>query len=427
MVLFFMRGIAAFVLFLGAGTLAWSDGPHYLRWQDVQPLLAAFASSGEKIDIADSAAWSRWTWDRDIAIRGRIDHGIEDSISALIIFGSSYTTLPRIPSAADAVNAAGDLTAKARARLDAFVQALDEQDSDRLSLALEFLRRRRVTLEELRAFLAGNLRRFAIEGVADQQKQAQGREYTDEGISPEAPFLANFGIAEALRTLKTSNAFPAHIRRIAVIGPGLSIAGEAPAYDFCSPQIIQPFAVLEAVLRLGIASNDVQVTAIDVNPYVLAHLRAAKVHSQHYTIQLARATSTGWTSTAIDYFAHFGDVIGAPATAIPTQSGAEFRAVSVKPQNMTRLNVQELNIIVQSPAAQAFDLVIATNVLTNYGPFEQGLALANIATMLSHSGIVVTDGSLPAAKITDLEAAGTSFAPFSIDGSGDTLAMYRRK
>lgn len=426
-----MRWIAIAVWIACAWTPAWSDGLHYVRWQDVQPFLARFTAAGEKTpEFADRDAWSRWVWDRDIGIRGRIDHGVEDSISALIVFGTSFTNLPRLASAAEAVNAAGDLTANAHARLEAFVQALDEQDSERLAMTLEFLRRRRVTEEELRAFLGGNLRRFAIEGAAGQQKHAQGREYTDEGISPESSFRANFAIAEALGTLKSNNALPGKIRRIAVIGPGLSIAGEAPGYDFCPPQSVQPLAVLDAVLRQSLAQPaEVQVTAIDLNPYVLAHLRTAKARGgQHYTIQLARQRSAEWSPAAVEYWQHFGDTIGAAGTPASAQSGMEFRAVNVKQQFFTRISVEELNVVVQSREPGAgFDLVVATNVLTYYSPFEQALTLMNIAGMMSHGGILVTDSSLPVQKVPELEGAGTSFAPFLADGSGESLAMFRRR
>ena len=96
-------------------------------------------------------------------IRGRIDHGIEDSISELILFGTSFSAPPKLATATDAVNAAGELTANARARLDAFVEAIDELDTERFRMVLDFLRRRQITQDELTPFLSGNLRRFALE------------------------------------------------------------------------------------------------------------------------------------------------------------------------------------------------------------------------------------------------------------------------
>src|SRR5450432_330809 len=123
-----------------------ADTVRFLRWPDVQSLLPGFAVSPEKLPVfKDAEEWDAWIRERDASIRGRVDHGIEDSISELILFGTSFPAPPKLGSAADAVNAAGDLTVKARARRDAFVQAIDQLDNERFRIVLEFLRRRRVT------------------------------------------------------------------------------------------------------------------------------------------------------------------------------------------------------------------------------------------------------------------------------------------
>ena len=43
------------------------------------------------------------------------------------------------------------------------------------------------------------------------------------------------------------------------------------------------------------------------------------------------------------------------------------------------------------PEAERFDLVVATNVLVSYDPFEQALALSNIAAMLEPGGFFLTN------------------------------------
>ena len=50
-----------------------------------------------------------------------------------------------------------------RARRDAFIKAVDQIDSDRFRMVIEFLRRQKVTEDELTAFLTGILLRFALE------------------------------------------------------------------------------------------------------------------------------------------------------------------------------------------------------------------------------------------------------------------------
>src|SRR6266481_3528735 len=129
--------------------------------------------------------------------------------------------LPKISNTGDAVNAAGDLTPAARSRVQAFVQAIDEQDQERFTMVREFLRRQRVPDEEVRAFIIGSLRRFALEQAGFQRKHAQGPPRMDGGISGETSLLAGFSVEDSLAYLKSKGAMPARIHRIAVIGPGL--------------------------------------------------------------------------------------------------------------------------------------------------------------------------------------------------------------
>src|ERR1035438_6167863 len=270
-----MRRCAFFCLVMSAWILAGSNPVRFLRLTDVQSLTLSLGAGAEKpADFTDATDWDNWIRERDTVIRGRIDHGIEDSLSELILFGTSFPAPPKLAAAADAVNAAGDLTANARARLDAFIQAVDQLDSERFRIVLEYLRRQCITQDELPAFLSGIVRRFALEEAGLKKKQARA----DVGVSPETSLLINYAIEETLRALKSSRALPAHIQRIAVIGPGLDLAGDPDVNDFCPPQSIQPFAVLEAVLRLGAATpTEVQLTAVDFNPLVVSHLRTSVI------------------------------------------------------------------------------------------------------------------------------------------------------
>ena len=42
------------------------------------------------------------------------------------------------------------------------------------------------------------------------------------------------------------------VRRVALIGPGLDFTDKAEGYDFYPPQTIQPFALLDSLVRLGL-------------------------------------------------------------------------------------------------------------------------------------------------------------------------------
>ncbi|HEY6390128.1 MAG TPA: hypothetical protein VIX89_02550, partial [Bryobacteraceae bacterium] len=406
-----MRRTSWLVLIVVAGLLARTEAIRYLHWDEIQPAFAAFAAAGIRAPtFSDVAEFDEWIRERDAEVRSRINRGVENSVSALVLIGSSFTTLPKIANAADAVNAAGDLTPSARSRVQAFVQAIDEQDQEWFAMVREFLSRRRIPDEEVRAFVIGNLRRFALEQAGFQRKHAQGPRL-DGGIGVETSPLAGYAIEDTLANLKSRGALPGRIRRIAVIGPGLDFAS-----DSFPPQSIQPFAVLESVLRLGLAQPaDVEITAFDLNPSVVMHLKTlpAKIRGGHYVLQLP-VQAAGWNAGVTAYWQHFGNLIGKP----------------VKAQFAARVTGEELNIVTQTrdaPAGQGFDLVVAANVFGYYNPLEQAMAMTNIAQMLASGGIVLANNPLPADKAPMLESLGVRHIPFTDNGAGDDIVTFRRR
>src|SRR5260370_24178354 len=137
-----MRRTAWVLFMIAAGLLARAEAIRFLRWEEIRPAFAAFAGAGQKAPaFSDAAQFDEWIRERDAEVRGRIDRSLEDSIGMLVLSGSSFTTLPKIANAGDAVNAAGDLTPAARGRAQAFVQALGEQDREGFAMGREFLGR----------------------------------------------------------------------------------------------------------------------------------------------------------------------------------------------------------------------------------------------------------------------------------------------
>jgi hypothetical protein len=430
MVVTTMRRFAFACVILAGLISARPEAVHFLRWSDVQSLAGLAAGPARLPEVKDTLEWDNWIRERDSLIRGRIDHGMEDSISELILFGTSFSAPPKLAKAADATNAAGGLTANARARVEAFIQAIDELDTERFRIILEFLRHRQITQDELNPFLSGNLRRFALEvaGLRDNQARA------DVAVSPETSLLVNFAIEDTLRSLKSKHALPPHLQRIAVIGPGLDLAGDPDIYDFSPPQSIQPFAILEAALRLDLTPPaDVQLTALDVNPFVLAHLRTSLTKAragQPYLLQISHPLRAGWNAAAVGYWQHFGEAIGAPATTLTTPPGMELRTITVKPQIVARISVEDLDIVTQTletVPGPGFDLVVATNVLNYYTRVEQMLALTSISRMLASGGILISNGLPQGVRLQEFEDLGSRRVDYSDTGAGDDLVTYKRK
>ena len=61
-----------------------------------------------------------------------------------------------------------------------------------------------------------------------------------------------------------------------MIGPGLDFTDKGFGYDFYPLQTLQPFAVYDSLIRLGLAEpGKIDITAFDISREVLEHLRGA--------------------------------------------------------------------------------------------------------------------------------------------------------
>src|SRR5260370_38825391 len=82
---------------------------------------------------------------------------------------------------------------------------------------------------------------------------------------------------------------PGTMHRILVIGPGLDFTDKRDGYDFYPLQTIQPFAMLEAVARLGVGkAKEIAAVTADLNAAGNAPLarpaerdRAGQTHTAH--------------------------------------------------------------------------------------------------------------------------------------------------
>jgi hypothetical protein len=217
-----------------------------------------------------------------------------------------------------------------------------------------------------------------------------------------------------------------------VIGPGLDFTDKRDGFDFYPLQTIQPLAVIEAVLRLGLGNkSNLRTTTFDLNPAVNAHLEAMARRARAglpYVLQLPRSDAADWTPQAAGYWEHFGELIGSPVAPVHAPQGLRVRAVAVDPKIASLIEPVDLNVVAQVMDGGGFDLVIATNILVYYDRFEQALAMRNIARMMNPGGVFLSNTVLPAQKPSGLEYLGRRSISYSVSGSyGDDIVAYRRK
>ncbi len=113
------------------------------------------------------------------------------------------------------------------------------------------------------------------------------------------------------------------------------------------------------------------------------------------------------------------------------------RAVDLRPEAVLDVSSVELNIVLErlsNPEVMGgFDLVVATNVLIYYDPFEQALAVSNIASMLRGGGLLLTNQPVPVPAACGLSPVLIMSVGFdrveSGTGSherGDSVFVYRK-
>src|SRR5712692_3547747 len=223
-----------------------------------------------------------------------------------------------------------------------------------------------------------------------------------------------------------------------VIGPGLDFTDKRDGYDFYPVQTIQPFAMLEAVARLGLGkAKEISVATADLNAAVNTHVARLAERGragQPYTVQLPRLISAEWSPEAVADWQKFGEMLGAPVKPLPVPASVidvTMRAVAIRPRHAAQMRGFDMNVVTQTmdvPEGRGFDLVVATNVLVYYDLFQQALAMGSIAHMMNHGGIFLANHALPAQHAEALEYLGRRTVGYTPSGAyGDDVVVYRRR
>jgi SAM-dependent methyltransferase len=415
----------------------------YTSWSEAQPILAAQPKNlPAALTPPSPAKWTTWTQREDKAIRARLQQGDLDSMVNFLLFGTSFTTQPRIKVAAIGEASKSGLL---RTRVDDLVTALHTPgNSERLNFLRALLSAQNIDPDasaETGVFVYKNLQRVLEERRVIAQRAETAKQTTasaldraslfeDRGVSLDTSILPDFALEQTLRELQKRGVLhEGQIARIAIVGPGLDFAdkNEDSAYDYYPQQTIQPFAVYDSLLRLGLAKpRALQVSVFDISTRVIDHLERARKKNEPYIIQLPHDVSRPWPAELTAYWRTLGDRIATPVAPIqPPQifAGLETRAIQVRPEVVLACQPINLNIVLQRltlPAADRYDLIIGTNIFIYYGPFEQSLALENAGAMLKPGGLLLTNDRLPEVPGGAMQQAGT------FNAGTDTVGWYRK-
>ena len=370
---------------------------------------------------------------------------IEPALSAKDLV-ESLSTVQREAFLRDGQTAYSRVPPAVQSRIASFVRALDSSDPDaRLAyfrglvgtsvpdragreqaIAREYLRGMRFLYEK--EFVA---RRPATPADAVEKLYQSRGLSTDTAV--EAGFLVYIGLGVG-RSLDPGR----RVRRVLIVGPGLDLAPRTALLESGPPESYQPWAVIDALISLGMANiGDLHVTAADINPRVVEHLRGARTRAPSLRLVsgIAETGTVGFSPEYRDYFSGLGRAIGKADASATAPAGHLGKLVSVGPDVARTLEPAALDIVTERLDAQPFDLVVATNILPYFDEVEVSLALGNISAMLAPGGIFLHNDmrrSLPEIAA----AAGLSFVQSrqaiiaSVRGApaplGDSVWVYRK-
>ena len=432
----------------------------FIPYASVKPILAEDRDRLPAVlKNVNEAGWLAWTRRQDLSIRSRLQQGELDSMVNLLLYGASFTTEPRIKmEAITEASKAGIL----RARVDDLVAGVRSPgDNERLIFLQRLLRSQGVDPSEdpkkTGVFILQNLQRVVQERIAlDHASHAKEDDpldrsslFRDRGLSLDTGIIPDFSIEQTLRDLKQRGVLrEGQVARVAVIGPGLDFIdkNEESAYDYYPPQTLQPFALYDSLLRLGLAkANGVSITPgpaavsiFDISSRVIEHIQRARERAAKgvgYAIQLPRDIARLWPPELIGYWNSLGDRVGtsiAPIAPPRIFEGLETRAVVIRPDVVLACEPIDLNIVLERlnlAAADRFDLIVGTNIFVYYDAFEQSLALENAGAMLKPGGLLLTNDRLPAVPGGSMRLAGMTIVPYDTPGlsARQAVGWYQRQ
>ena len=442
--------------------------PAFTPYASVKPVLDQ-PSDLLPVELRNSteAKWSAWSKRQDKAIRARLQQGDLDSMVNLLLYGTSFTKQPRIKvENLTEASRAGTL----RARVDDLIAGLQTPgDNERLNFLNGLLRSQGIDPEapgETGVFIYNNLLRVIqeMESLSKRGEEAKRLIHPyvdrpdvnqpdvapdpaaifdwragllrDRGVSLDTSIFPNFSIEQALRDLKDRGVLrEGQVARVAVIGPGLDFSdkNEAFSYDYYPQQTLQPFALYDSLLRLGLAKgNALSMSIFDISSRVIDHIQRARGRARMntgYVVQLPRDTGNPWPPDLIAYWRSLGDRVGAevaPITPPNVFEGLETRAVRIRPEVVIACQPVDLNIVLERihlDEADRFDLMVATNIFIYYDAFERSLALENAGAMLKHGGLLLTNDRLPEVPGGSMRQAGV----IDVQYNHDAVGWYRKQ
>ena len=426
-------------------------------YSDVRAILEALAEVlPTELKAAPETSWSGWVAKHDADVRARLERGDDDTLVNWLLLGTTFTSRPQVVldnNATDVVQ----IPAAVRARAGDLVDALRTPGTDERRLFVRQLLERKgyrvgtpVDRERTAEYLLTEVARVAREqtgyarelatarklGDVSAEFAARSRVFRTRGLSLDTSLAPSFALEQALRALLARGLLKAaSVRDVAIVGPGLDFSDKSSGYDFYPQQTLQPFALIDSLVRVGLAPDvrSIRLTTLDLSPRVNDHLAAMRRRAaagQPYVIRLPLDVDVRWKPEVIEYWNVAGDRIGrvAPAPNI-VSAGRDIRVrtISVGADVVGQIQSEDLNVVAQRLDDRRFDLIVATNVFIYYDLLDQVLALANVGAMLAPGGFLLSNNAILELPSSIVRSAGYLTVQYSDrPDDGDHVVWYQR-
>lgn len=426
------RQFLAASLALARSVRAGTDGAEFLGYDRAVAVLNAC-----RLPLpADYSGWTAWIEGRDHQIRARLARGEEDSLVNFLLFGVSFTRQPRAtgenPDSRLLQERVRDLIrgfqAPGKNERLVWLRDLAGRHGYRTATPQEREHLARYMSENISRYLAERSQFRRVLETASANDPVTAELYKNRGLSLDTDFRPGYAVDVTLADLQKGGVLRS-VERVAVIGPGLDFTDKDNGFDYYPLQTLQPFALIDSLLRLGLAQMPhLHVSVFDISTQVLDHLSRAR---RPYTVQLVLDESRHWNADVLEYWRQFGDRVGAPVQPLrppPQVQHVRSRAIRIHPEVVAALEPRDLNAVLQHlalPADRQYDLIVATNVFVYYDEVERALSLLNLKAMLRPGGIFLSNTEMPECSGETLHAIGNREVRYSQEtDDGDRMEIY---
>jgi hypothetical protein len=164
-----------------------------------------------------------------------------------------------------------------------------------------------------------------------------------------------------------------------------------------APQSYQPFAVMDALVGLGLAERSaLRLKAVDINPRVtewLLNVRGTRPRLM-LASDVAETDRVRFTADYRAYFSGLGRAVGAERPLAGRTPGRLAKSIELAAGVTDALDATTMDIVVNR-LDQQYDLVVVTNVFPYLSDADLLLALTNIVGMLAPGGLLLHNEARP--------------------------------